>query len=599
MSLAPGARLGPYEILAPIGAGGMGEVYKARDTRLDRIVAVKVSQAQFSERFENEARAVAALNHPHICQLYDIGPDYLVMEFVDGTPLKGPLPIEKALEFGVQILDALDAAHQKGITHRDLKPNNILVSKKGTKLLDFGLAKQFTTLKEADATLTQALTGQGQILGTWQYMSPEQLQGKPADPRSDLFSFGCVLYETLTGKRAFEGQSAASVVAAILERPAPSIAGVAPPALDRIMRRALAKQPEDRWQSARDIKHAIDDLDMEPPSKPSPGRRWWPLAIGAPTLLAVAALAIMNRGAAPAEPYNLSISAPPGITYEFSVGRGGIAISPDGRTVAFAAQDTLWVRPLGGREARKLPGTDRAYYPFFSPDGKSVAYFDRSRLMKIDLESGAVTEVTSIDGGAGRGGTWNEDGTILFASINRSIYRVSDSGGSPSRVTTVDLNRGENAHYFPSFLPDGEHFLYAIRSYEVANNGIFAGSLRDPLVKVKVASVFSNATFIPPSAGRGGYLLYCRDGKLMAQPFEASTLRTTRDPTVLGEPGVLPNQSMANFAASRDGTVVIGSAGLNKDRMIWLDTAGKELSAVGAPDSFLDPTFRRTAPAWS
>jgi serine/threonine protein kinase len=222
MPLSEGERLGPYEILSPIGAGGMGEVYKARDTRLDRIVAIKVSQAQFSERFENEARAVAALNHPHICQLYDVGPDYLVMEFVEGVPLKGPLPIEKAVEFAAQILDALDAAHQKGITHRDLKPDNILVTKKGIKLLDFGLAKQTTPLKESDATMTQALTAQGQILGTWQYMSPEQLQGKPADARSDLFSFGCVLYETLTGKRAFEGQSAASVIAAILERePAP------------------------------------------------------------------------------------------------------------------------------------------------------------------------------------------------------------------------------------------------------------------------------------------------------------------------------------------------------------------------------------------
>src|SRR5580658_4365923 len=264
MSLTPGAKLGPYEILSAIGAGGMGEVYKARDTRLDRVVAIKISQAQFSERFENEARAVAALNHPHICQLYDVGPDYLVMEFVEGAPLKGPLPIEKAVEFAMQILDALDAAHQKGITHRDLKPDNILVTKKGIKLLDFGLAKQATALKESEATLTQALTGQGQILGTWQYMSPEQLQGKPADPRSDLFSFGCVLYETMAGKRAFGGQSAASVIAAILERePAPLTTALP---LERILKRCLAKDPDLRFQTARDLKAALIWAREQPPS---------------------------------------------------------------------------------------------------------------------------------------------------------------------------------------------------------------------------------------------------------------------------------------------------------------------------------------------
>src|ERR1700693_3990108 len=259
MPLAPWTRLGPYEILAAIGAGGMGEVYKARDTRLNRIVAIKVSKEQFSERFEREARAVAALNHPHICQIYDVGPDYLVMEFVEGTELKGPLPLEKAVEYAGQILDALDAAHQKGITHRDLKPANILVTKQGIKLLDFGLAKQTVRLGEDDAT--KALTDQGQIVGTLQYMSAEQLQGKEADPRSDLFSFGCVLYELLTGKRAFDGTSAASVIAAILERepaPLPPNLGGFGPALERLLRRALAKDPEGRFQTARDLKAALE-----------------------------------------------------------------------------------------------------------------------------------------------------------------------------------------------------------------------------------------------------------------------------------------------------------------------------------------------------
>src|SRR5438445_10822002 len=272
MSLSAGTRLGPHEILSLIGAGGMGEVYKARDTRLDRIVAIKVAREQFSERFEREARAVAALNHPHICQLYDVGPNYLVMEFVEGAPLQGPLPPEKAVEYAGQILDALDAAHRKGITHRDLKPANILVTKQGIKLLDFGLAKQRAPLTEADATLTAALTSKGQILGTLQYMSPEQLHGQEADPRSDLFSFGCVLYEMLTGKRAFEGQSAASVIAAILERePAPLTA--APP-LERIVRRSLAKDPDQRFQTARDLKAAMSwAMEQPPPSTAAKPRR--------------------------------------------------------------------------------------------------------------------------------------------------------------------------------------------------------------------------------------------------------------------------------------------------------------------------------------
>src|SRR5689334_1158901 len=264
MPLSVGTRLGPYEILALIGAGGMGEVYKARDTRLHRIVALKVSNADFSERFEREARAVAALNHPHICQLYDVGPKYLVIEFIEGTQLKGPLPLEEAAAYAGQILDALDAAHKKGITHRDLKPANILVAQQGIKLLDFGLAKQSGPLAESDTTLTAALTRKGEIVGTLQYMSPEQLQGKEVDARSDLFSFGCVLYEMLTGRRAFEGNNAASVVAAILERdPAPLVE--ARP-LERVVRRSLAKDPDQRFQTARDLKAALSWALEQPPT---------------------------------------------------------------------------------------------------------------------------------------------------------------------------------------------------------------------------------------------------------------------------------------------------------------------------------------------
>src|SRR5205823_1049351 len=261
LTLGPGQHLGPYEILAPLGAGGMGEVWQARDTRLGRTVAIKVSREQFSERFEQEARAVAALNHPHICQLYDVGPDYLVMEYIEGAALKGPMPIRKAAEYAGQVLEALDAAHRKGITHRDLKPANILVTKQGIKLLDFGLAKQTVPLQETDAT--KALTGQGQILGTLQYMSPEQLQGKPTDARSDLFAFGCVLYEMLTGKRAFEGRNAPSVMGAILHEE-PAVIAVGPP-LERVLKRCLAKDPDERFQNARDLKTALTWAAAEQP----------------------------------------------------------------------------------------------------------------------------------------------------------------------------------------------------------------------------------------------------------------------------------------------------------------------------------------------
>src|SRR5271154_115369 len=283
MPISSGEKLGPYEILAPIGAGGMGEVYKARDTRLNRVVAIKVSKEQFSKRFEHEARAVAALNHPNICQLYDVGPNYLVMEFVEGAPLQGPLPLDKAVEYAAQVLDALDAAHQKSITHRDLKPANILVTKQGIKLLDFGLAKQAVRLNEND--VTKALTDQGQIVGTLQYMSPEQLQGKEADARSDLFSFGCVLYEMLTGRRPFEGPNAATVIAAILDKaPAPL---PVPPAIERVVRTSLNKDPGQRYQTALEAQRALTWAFEQPVGAPPQSNGVWWIAVAAALLAGV------------------------------------------------------------------------------------------------------------------------------------------------------------------------------------------------------------------------------------------------------------------------------------------------------------------------
>jgi serine/threonine protein kinase len=330
MPLTAGERLGPYEILAPIGAGGMGEVWKARDIRLDRMVAIKVSKEKFSERFEREARAVAALNHPHICTLHDVGPDYLVMEYVEGTPPKGPLPLEKASEYAGQILDALDAAHHKGIIHRDLKPANILVTKQGIKLLDFGLAKQAVPAKEMDPT--RALTEQGQIVGTLRYMSPEQLEGKEADARSDLFAFGCVLYEMLSGKHAFDGLSAASVIAGILERePAPLTKdpGEAAWLFGRLLKRALAKDPDQRFQTARDLKAALSWVMDQPPAGAAKASRrmWIGIAVAALLIGVVGGWALKSLRQQPPEQAvaRLPINPPEGGQFAFGNSIGGLA----------------------------------------------------------------------------------------------------------------------------------------------------------------------------------------------------------------------------------------------------------------------------------
>ena len=380
MPLATGTRLGPYEIVAPIGAGGMGQVYKARDTRLNRIVAIKVSNEQFSERFEREAHAVAALNHSNVCTLHDVGPNYLVMEYIEGTPLKGPLPLHQALKYAAQICDALDAAHRKAITHRDLKPANILVTKTGIKLLDFGLAKVgYGNNPPSDATLTMALTGKNEIVGTLYYMSPEQLQsqatGQEIDARSDIFSFGLVLYEMLTGKRAFDGSSPATVIAAIMERPAPSIGSVAPPALDRVLKRCLEKDPENRWQNARDLKAELEWIAQAPseasmvPSSAARNEKLPWLAVAVLAVVAAGASWIAYRATRPAE-------LKPLVRLEVDLGRdvylnalGGsdIILSSDGTRIAYLSRNRLFTRKLDQADATELPITAGATSPFFSP----------------------------------------------------------------------------------------------------------------------------------------------------------------------------------------------------------------------------------------
>jgi Tol biopolymer transport system component/predicted Ser/Thr protein kinase len=589
-SLARGERLGPYEILEAIGAGGMGEVWKARDTRLDRIVAIKISKDRYSERFEREARAVAALNHPHICQLYDVGPNYLVMEFIEGTPLRGPLPQAQAVEYAGQILDALDAAHRKGITHRDLKPANILVTKQGIKLLDFGLAKQAGTLPaQGDTALTQTLTQQGQILGTLQYMAPEQLQGKETDARSDLFSFGCVLYEMLTGKRAFEGQSAASVIAAILQRePAPLT--TAPP-LERVVRRSLAKDPDQRFQTARDLKAALTwALEQPPSSAAKPSRRWWWIAAA---FLVIGALdgwsiAHFRQPAADDRAFRLQILPPEGGQFVVSGNNvGGLALSPDGRTAAFVATGNgktgLWVRPLDGTAARQIAKTEGAFYPFWSPDSKSIAFFTHGQLRRVDPAGGAPIAICNAPLFA-RGESWSSDGQIIFGTTASGLFRVPASGGTPSPLTTIEASRGERTHRFPQVLPNG-HLIFLLLSEKPENTGVYAASLSKPGERVKLLATGTNAVYAPGADGKG-YLLWLRGGALVAQEFNPGTLKFAGEPHVVADTVAASALLGQMNAAASAGGVLLYSAYNVSSQFTWLDRAGKPMGVVGEPGEY-------------
>jgi serine/threonine protein kinase len=401
MEPKPGEKLGPYEILSRIGAGGMGQVWKARDTRLDRIVAIKTSAEKFSERFETEARAVAALNHPNICTLHDVGPDYLVMEYVEGHEIKGPTPLDQALTYAIQLASALEAAHRKGITHRDLKPANILVTKAGIKVLDFGLAKigQTKAAVAADEALTRAaLTQEGSILGTLQYMAPEQLQGKAIDTRADIFSFGCVLYEMLTGKRAFDGANSASVIAAILERPAPSVGELAPATLDRVLKKCLVKDPDERWQSAHDLKTELTwiatggtEVPGQDEARPTFWRKFvWPMASLA--MMAIAALAVWTLKPVPVRPmFRTVIDLAPDEHFA-NLNNPVLAISPDGADLVYVASrgsgpTQLFLRPLYALKAEPLAGTENAASPFFSPDSLWVGFFADGKLKKVAVGS--------------------------------------------------------------------------------------------------------------------------------------------------------------------------------------------------------------------
>jgi serine/threonine protein kinase len=594
MSITIGQRLGSYEITALLGEGGMGAVYRATDTRLNRAVAIKVCASQFSERFAQEASVIASLNHPHICHLYDVGPNYLVMELLDGTPLRGPLPLKQAIEYAGQMLDALDAAHRKGITHRDIKPANVLVTKQGVKLLDFGLAKRTGPLEESDATLTRALTGKGEILGTLQYMSPEQLQGKDVDARSDLFSFGCVLYEMLAGKQAFEGQSAASVIAAILERD-PTERFLPP--LERVIRTCLAKDPDRRFQNALDVKTALT-WAIEEPVVAKANRRTW-ISVAAATLLFGAltgwALSHLRQPSADERVLRVQVDPPPGGRFVLGgTSTGDLAISPDGKTVAYSASVNgkmgLWVRRLDGGVATLLPATENAGQPFWSPDSRSIGFvFLNSSLRRVDLGGG--TPITICDPVIGmRAGTWGSDGQILFTGLVKSkdgIYGVSASGGTPTLVTAPDGSRAEVAYRWPQVLPEGR-FLYSVEGSTTDSSGVYAASLARPSERVKLLPITGRAVYA--SGADRGYLLWIRGGALVAQEFNPHTLQLAGEPQAVAEALTGPLEGAMHVGASANGLLLYGSfAELNQ--LAWVDRKGKLFKEFGEPVERL-PMFR-------
>jgi Tol biopolymer transport system component/predicted Ser/Thr protein kinase len=590
MVLSSGTTLGPYEIVSKLGAGGMGEVYLARDTRLDRQVAVKVAAERFSERFGREAHAIAALNHSNICHLYDVGPNYLVMEYVEGSALKGPLPLPRALEYASQILDALDAAHTKGIVHRDLKPGNILITKKGIKLLDFGLAKGSDPLK--DAELTRSITQQGQIIGTLNYMSPEQLQGNETDTRTDIFAFGLVLHEMLTGKLAFDGSSAASVIAAILERDPPSVTDVAPPALDRLLRRCLAKDPEQRWQSARDVKAALQlASDLQPAAQATKPLRWsWIVAAASLAVTALLAILLVRQPETEQRSLQFKIEPPPGNEILQGAG-GGSAISPDGQKLVFVAASTgtpkLWIRALNSADLRELPGTDGAHFPFWSADSRSVGFFSNGKLQRLDLAGGPV--VSLADAPNSRGGTWNQDGLIIYApSAATGLFKVPAIGGPRTPLTTLDSTHNENTHRWPVFLPDGRRLLYLSRSENFDASGIYLTSIDHPQERSRLLSLALSPAYAPAHGRHPEYLYWVREQTLFAQPFDSKRAQLYGGPIPV--PGanslaLISGLGRANVSVSNDNIVLFG-AGSDRYQLTWMDRTGKKVGTLAQPDRY-------------
>jgi eukaryotic-like serine/threonine-protein kinase len=639
MPLFPGTHLGPYEITGPLGSGGMGEVYRARDTRLERTVAIKILPAQFSadpvrkQRFEREAKTISSLNHPHICVLHDVGHqdgmDYLVMECMEGETLakrleKGSLPLEQVLKYGMQIADALDKAHRSGIVHRDLKPGNIMLTPAGAKLLDFGLAKPAVPLASV-ATMTAAvtqdspMTEEGTIVGTFQYMSPEQVEGKEVDGRSDIFSLGAVLYEMVTGKRAFDGKSQLSVASAILEKepgPISATKPMTPPALKHAVKKCLAKLPDERWQSASDLASELKWVAESGADGATggvakkPGKFRWGLVWAAMTLVAMAltmAATYYATRPTPEPQLMTSVIPPPGVFADTSGRIGPPQISPDGRRVAFIGCKTesaaasmlggktcsIWLRVLATAEAREVNDTSGAYYPFWSPDGREIAFFGDGKLKRVAADGGPVQVI--CDAADARGGSWGSSGIIIIAATRLSpILRVAADGGTPVAIAEVKPSSVPAAevlsHRWPHFLPDGEHFLYvnAPNGSCTELNELHFASI-DGKQDVSLMRTCSSATFA------NGNLLFWRDGNLVAQRFDSRTGVLSGAPAAIVEHANFePLFSIAEFSTSAEGKLVyMAGDAPTGSQLVWYDRNGKVTGTLGENDRYKNVAISR------
>ena len=645
MALKPGTLLGPHEIISLIGQGGMGEVYKARDTRLDRIVAIKTLPAHLAERpdlrerFKREASTLANLKHAHICVLYDIGHqdgiDYLVMEYLEGETLsqrlqKGAVPLEQVLQYATEISDALDKAHRAGFTHRDIKPGNIMLvpqsgsgSKTSTKLLDFGLAKLKQEVAKAITPLSEmptapgVLTQHGTLLGTLQYMAPEQVEGKTdeLDGRTDVFAFGAVVYEMATGKKAFDGRNQSSVIAKILEVDPPPMSSLkppgklSPPALDRIVKQCLAKDPDERWQTAADLWRELQWIagsgsQVGLPAPPATRRKLRERI----TQVAAAVLFISTLGLGllqfretlpEARPARFFVLPPEKTT--FAASPMFLTVSPDGTRLAFVGTGAsgvnpqLWVRPVDSLAAQLLPGTEGADQPFWSADSRFLAFFAQGKLKKIDVTGGLPQALGDVSPGGS--GTWSREGVILFtqgSGLRSLIYRVSAAGGAATAITAWDASRGERAHLWPYFLPDGKHFLYFARSSNAENNAVYVASL-DSNERKLLLNANSNVAYVSP-----GYLLFHREGTLMAQSFDAARLELTGESFPVAE-GVRFSaiNGRAAFSASENGVLAYRTGSVANEQLTWFARDGKKLGPVGEAGSYrniaLSPDEKRVA----
>jgi len=630
MTLAAGSRLGPYEILAPIGAGGMGEVYRARDTRLERTVAIKVLPSHLSaspesrQRFEREAKTISQFSHPHICALHDVGRegdvDFLVMELLEGDTLsdrlaKGALPLEQTLRYGAQIADALDKAHRQGIVHRDLKPGNVMITKSGVKLLDFGLAKAMAPATPASLTALptqQGLTQEGTILGTFQYMAPEQLEGKDADARTDIFALGATLYEMATGKKAFTGSTQASLISAILrDDPAPisQVQPMSPPALDRVVKTCLSKDPEDRWQSAGDVarqlKWIAEGSQAGAPAAAAPAARriasraagWLLAALAGAGLAALLLLAGRSRSAAPGSIHAYLL--PPEKTAFRLTGDDGapIALSPDGRRAVFGAGGKLWVQSLETGASLALPSSSGGKFPFWSHDSRSIGFFANGKLKTTEASGGPVQDVCEAPNP--RGGAWNAEGVIVFApDIRSALYRVPAPGGKATPLTVLETPK-HTTHRWPSFLADGRHFIYLAANHNAPRSeetGIYLASL-DGKASRRLFASDGGAQWVP------GWILSVRDTILIARPFDDRRLTLDGTPVRAAE-SVNDDSGVWRgvFSASRTGLLSYQTAPQQTGtQLTWFDRAGKALDTVGERGTFywprLSPDGQRVAVA--